>query len=416
MNRQYIGAKYVPTFANPFEWDNLREYEPLTIVTYNGTAYTSKQTVPVGTALSNTDYWVVTGNYNAQVEAYRQDVEAYRKDVDSLKTPRYVFIGDSYADRVNAYDKNYFTLIKEYMNIADDNFYQHHKGGASFGQGSQTYRFATLLQEIYSSVVNPNTISDIYICCGANDAETPVSDTITGLIEFNNLAKTLFPRAKKTIVCCGLTFTDTGLQKRRVNALNTFTSASTYRYGMLKNAEYILCDTKLLESDYCHPNQYGVDALGYNIASGILSNSCYVFKVLTRPNVTGEIVDQTYKFNVLTNQTNIMVKNGVVTVTGTGAGPSLHCQASAVLNIKKSTELRFALDESIYCGTIIPNIGGTDYPATIVNTVTNKKYQCTALFSSISTKHYIRIFLMEDILSADSTQDFDIYFQINDVI
>lgn len=73
-NNIYIGNRYVPIFANPVEWDNLREYEPLTIVTYYGTSYTSKKTVPVGTALDNTEYWAVTGNYNQQVEAYRQQV------------------------------------------------------------------------------------------------------------------------------------------------------------------------------------------------------------------------------------------------------------------------------------------------------------------------------------------------------
>lgn len=75
-NNIYIGNRYVPVFADPVEWNNLREYEPLTIVTYQGTAYTSRKTVPVGTALNNTDYWVVTGNYNAQVEAYRQETQA----------------------------------------------------------------------------------------------------------------------------------------------------------------------------------------------------------------------------------------------------------------------------------------------------------------------------------------------------
>ena len=25
--RQYIGARYVPVFADPVEWDNVRQYE-----------------------------------------------------------------------------------------------------------------------------------------------------------------------------------------------------------------------------------------------------------------------------------------------------------------------------------------------------------------------------------------------------
>ena len=92
-NNIYIGNRYVPVFANPVEWDNLREYEPLTIVTYQGTSYTSKKTVPVGIGLDNKDYWVVTGNYNQQVEAYRQEtnevkelVETFKAEQESLNT------------------------------------------------------------------------------------------------------------------------------------------------------------------------------------------------------------------------------------------------------------------------------------------------------------------------------------------
>lgn len=104
MNNIYVGNRYVPIFANPIEWDNLRVYEPLTIVTYQGTAYTSKKTVPVGTDLSNTEYWVVTGNYNAQVEMYRKDVEDVKEDVALLNqgviddsTRNVLFITDSYG-------------------------------------------------------------------------------------------------------------------------------------------------------------------------------------------------------------------------------------------------------------------------------------------------------------------------------
>lgn len=74
---RYIGARYVPVFADPVEWDNTLTYEPLTIVTYQGASYTSKQAVPVGIEITNDDYWVATGNYNAQVDAYRRDVQAF---------------------------------------------------------------------------------------------------------------------------------------------------------------------------------------------------------------------------------------------------------------------------------------------------------------------------------------------------
>lgn len=78
---QYIGARYVPIFANPIEWDNTKEYEPLTIVTHEGNSYTSMQSVPAGIDISNSQFWALTGNFNAQVEQYRTEVEQVKEDV-----------------------------------------------------------------------------------------------------------------------------------------------------------------------------------------------------------------------------------------------------------------------------------------------------------------------------------------------
>lgn len=75
--RQYVGARYVPVFADPPEWSDAIGYEPLTVVLHEGNSYTSRQSVPVGIDIGNTTYWAETGNYNAQIEAYRQEVLAY---------------------------------------------------------------------------------------------------------------------------------------------------------------------------------------------------------------------------------------------------------------------------------------------------------------------------------------------------
>lgn len=72
--REYIGARYVPVFANPPEWNDTRGYEPLTIVLHRGNSFTSTQYVPTGIDISNTEYWLETGNWNAQIEAYREEV------------------------------------------------------------------------------------------------------------------------------------------------------------------------------------------------------------------------------------------------------------------------------------------------------------------------------------------------------
>ena len=70
---QYIGARYVPYFYLNSDctndWRSGVEYEPLTVVTYNGNSYTSRLGVPatVGNPSENPEYWVITGNFNAQL-------------------------------------------------------------------------------------------------------------------------------------------------------------------------------------------------------------------------------------------------------------------------------------------------------------------------------------------------------------
>ena len=50
---QYIGARYVPLFADPLTWDITKAYEALTIVYYQGNSFTSRQAVPAGIDITN---------------------------------------------------------------------------------------------------------------------------------------------------------------------------------------------------------------------------------------------------------------------------------------------------------------------------------------------------------------------------
>ena len=75
---QYIGARYVPLFADPIEWDSARAYEPLTIVLYQGNSFTTRQYTPAGIDINNEAFWAETGNYNAQIEVYRNEVKAVK--------------------------------------------------------------------------------------------------------------------------------------------------------------------------------------------------------------------------------------------------------------------------------------------------------------------------------------------------
>lgn len=83
--RQYIGARYIPIFADPIQWDNTSSYEPLTVVMNLGTSYVSKQSVPAGIDIDNEDYWIAWADYNAQIEAYRTEVAAYNGRIEALE-------------------------------------------------------------------------------------------------------------------------------------------------------------------------------------------------------------------------------------------------------------------------------------------------------------------------------------------
>lgn len=83
--RQYIGARYVPKFAEPFEWNPNMSYEPLTIVGYLKSSFTSKKQVPAGVAPTDTNYWARTGDYNGQIEEVIQDIAALTKRLDTAE-------------------------------------------------------------------------------------------------------------------------------------------------------------------------------------------------------------------------------------------------------------------------------------------------------------------------------------------
>ncbi len=96
--REYIGARYVPLFMG--EWDITNSYEPLSIVQYQGNSYTSRQAVPSNIQITDEIYWAQTGNYNAQVEAYRQEVYTFSNRISNNEQA----ISDETTNRENADD------------------------------------------------------------------------------------------------------------------------------------------------------------------------------------------------------------------------------------------------------------------------------------------------------------------------
>lgn len=107
INRQYVGARYVPKVMG--EWNKALQYEALSVVTYMGNSFTSKVPVPANTDISNTNYWICTGNYNAQVENYRNEVTLVNekigkveKNINTISFESFGAIGDGVTNDTNA--------------------------------------------------------------------------------------------------------------------------------------------------------------------------------------------------------------------------------------------------------------------------------------------------------------------------
>ena len=116
---QYIGARYVPLFADPIEWDDQREYEPLTVVLHQGNSYTTRQFTPKGIDISNETFWAETGNYNAQIEQYRKEVAAFDARITAAQNT-----ADSKAPINHATDSTEYgignSLNYGHVKLADD--------------------------------------------------------------------------------------------------------------------------------------------------------------------------------------------------------------------------------------------------------------------------------------------------------
>lgn len=107
INRQYVGARYVPKIMG--EWNKALQYEALSVVTYMGNSFTSKIPVPSNIDITNEKYWINTANYNAQVEEYRKETEKITKEFNYYKnyvTPEmFGAIGDGENDDTDAFQK-----------------------------------------------------------------------------------------------------------------------------------------------------------------------------------------------------------------------------------------------------------------------------------------------------------------------
>ena len=209
INRQYIGARYVPKIMG--EWNKALQYEALSVVTYMGNSFTSKVPVPANVDINNEDYWVNTGNYNAQVENYRQETMTLQNDLNNFKTetnnnllnkrsvkPSYYVCGDSFGAGVLGDSSSYETgggwigRLKKMLNNIGINVYQSQISGGGFKNDGFYNSFKNWADNTTDEI--KNGITNVVIICGHNDRNVSgIRDTVRKTIKL--MCDTL-PQAK----------------------------------------------------------------------------------------------------------------------------------------------------------------------------------------------------------------------------
>lgn len=118
--KKYIGARYTPKFMGA--WDAQTVYAALSVVYANEQSYVSRKTVPAGTELSNTEYWVKSADWNAQVAEYNRNVENYNKNVVEYNKNVVAYeqaVNTFYADTLHSYDTKADMVADQDLKLGD---------------------------------------------------------------------------------------------------------------------------------------------------------------------------------------------------------------------------------------------------------------------------------------------------------
>lgn len=329
MNRQYIGARYVPKFFEGVEWVNGIPYEALTIVSYLGSSFTSKISVPanIGNPADNPKYWVNTGNYNSQVEEYRKNVEelsadynAYKEkstndilsagvtanrsaggvlSLNQVRNKKFILIGDSYAQGAIANGDGTYTRnfedgwMYKFINLLglnENNVVSLPTGGNSFAlTNSVVGHFQDSIQN--ADIDKPNEIDYIIVLGGANEVNEGYQNIKNGIKEFFDIAKAKCPNATIMVGMCGIHNWGTKIPNM-FTVLRAYIDGTNENGGVyIKGIENIPKHTAYIGVDNLHLLADGYTAIANNLAKYVVGGTIdfYAYGNCTFTPTTGSL-------------------------------------------------------------------------------------------------------------------------------
>lgn len=396
----------MPVFADA-PWTNTVAYEPLTVVINEGNSYTSRQYVPIGIDISNTEYWALSGNYNAQVDAYRQEVKAFDArittnasgvaenktgitELQALKHSREfkgayaVFVSDSWGTRNYGVTTPYMEQMGDMLGMTVANL---SVGSTGFIKGGNN-NFQSRLQAW--ALANPtlvNGVDYVMVCGSTNDYANTISEISAAVTQFVNYAVETFPNAQIILIpqfasntpayAAVNTTDDNAWRKSSVAMYDAWYNTVMPRARLINNTFFAFgfAPSYYFNNDYVHPTQAGhnylakwmVEALtGANPCSLTLANYNPVsdkFSVIT-VDQSGNMVEEIAWSAVRSKYSNLVWNNGVLTGSLT----------FSVTPTKDASALRL-----VYPGFVKQDTGAVrsyiwGFVTTVANNVTSEKH------------------------------------------
>lgn len=329
INRQYVGARYVPKVVG--EWNKALQYEALSIVTYMGNSFTSKVPVPANIDITNKTYWVNTGNFNAQVEQYRQEQSQLKNDLSDEIVNRkndtkdnILWIGDSYS--VN-YNHKLPNGVRDMLNAK--NWFEYSRGGAGFAGAWGGVNFNDLIEEAKShlSATQKEMIKYVYIVGGANDSGFDWTNLKPKVISTVNNARNSFPNAQVCFIyasCAYDTYLNLLTKTKNISNDNIMPCIFAMPYFYLTGAFY--------NNDNLHYTEAATNYI-ISVISQLICGSSYI------PTITVNVAKASFEGWSCNNQLQVSAPNGVLKIS------------SPYLMLSKSNEEPFETDQ--YSNTIL---------------------------------------------------------------
>lgn len=395
--RQYIGARYVPTFADPLTWDNSHSYEALMMVVYMGDTYTSKKPVPPGIAITDTEYWAMTGAFNSQLSLLSNRVSDLEteseKHVIKQKDRNYILIFDSFGGL------GVSTLAEQ---ACPGGVHSINVGGAGFvgAGGGSTWEQALTTYIGTLSADDKAAITDVMVFGGINDYSFTDVQITSAMTSFNTTVKNNLQNAHVTLATTAFPTRLDGTYKAYVfNVLATYSLVAQYLgWTYTDKIQQLIHNDKYIGSDGIHPNSTGVDRLGHAIR-GYIQTGCA--PSLTTAYEAATLTPGSADFTTTSCVFNTAIANDTISLHG-----KIIMVSSTVFNLGQTETFLGSLTDSWMFGITDASIAVF---ADTVNAYVKKSDNTWELIPLTVTVYYGRVYISAPTtiaISAIQTQPF----------